>query len=429
MHRFRIDVIRGPDRGKSVLSDGDEFSVGTAEGNQLVLRDGSVSRSHLLITSGTRSFHIRDLGSTNGTYINDLRIESAYVHASARIRVGVTTLAFEALDETVTQALSTEQEFDGIVGQSVTMRRLFALIPSVASADVAVLLLGETGTGKTAFAETLHDAGPRADEPFVVIDCGSMPPTLIESELFGHEKGAFTGAIDRKVGAFEHAGKGTVLLDEIGELPLSLQPKLLRVLESKRIRRVGGVEPIEIGCRILAATNRDLRYEVNTSAFRSDLFYRLNTVTLVLPPLRDRREDIPLLAAALARRIAGPEYRLDPEWLDEWSKRDWPGNVRELRNAVERHVLLGNEHTGDPYLEISPDGRTMSGARRKDSIAPVDVSAAPFREAKEQAILNWERNYLRALMRATDDNLSEAARRARTDRGYLRGLLKKHGIR
>jgi transcriptional regulator with GAF, ATPase, and Fis domain len=421
--RFRVEVSSGPDVGATAVSNGDEFAIGTAEGNQLLLKDASVSRHHAAITSGTRSFHVRDLDSTNGTQINGLRIDSAHLSGPARIRVGVTTLHFSILEDTVRHDLSMTPEFQGIVGRSVRMRKLFAALPAIAAAEVAVLLLGETGTGKTALAKVIHEASPRASEPFVVIDCASIPASLIESELFGHERGSFTGANERKLGVFEAAGHGTVLLDELGELPLSLQPKLLRVLEQREIRRVGGTSAIDLHCRILAATNRDLRAEVNASTFRNDLLYRLNTVTLRLPPLRERRQDIPLLVQEITRRLE-TDGQVESEVVEQWSKREWPGNVRELRSAIERHLLLGPNSVTDSNFPPPPSPPYVSGA----ADAAVDATQ-PFREAKDRAILEWERKYLLALLSRTGDNLSRAAREGRMDRGYLRGLLKKHGIR
>jgi transcriptional regulator with GAF, ATPase, and Fis domain len=327
----------------------------------------------------------------------------------------------------MTQELSTEPRFADLVGASAALRRLFVVLPRIAGSDTTVLLLGETGTGKTMLAQAIHDAGPRASQPFLVVDCASIPPTLIETELLGHDKGAFTGAHTARPGAFEAAGSGTVLLDEIGELPLEMQPKLLNAIEQRVVRRVGTTTPIKLQCRILAATNRELRHEVNRGAFRSDLYYRLNTVTLRMPPLRERREDIPLLARDFMRQFGVEEAEIEryESVVEEWGKRDWPGNVRELRSAVERAVLLGPEvRSFDSRFpqddEKAPDSNPGAVKDAEDGV--------PFRSAKERALNGWEREYLKTLLAVHDGNLSRAARAAQMDRGHLRSLARRHGL-
>jgi DNA-binding NtrC family response regulator len=296
------------------------------------------------------------------------------------------------------------------------MRRLFAVLPKVAASDVTVLIEGETGTGKSLLASAIHEASPRADKPFVVVDCATIPPNLIESELFGHEKGAFTGAIGTRVGAFELAEGGTVFLDEVGELPLDLQPKLLRALEDRIVKRVGGNEPVRLNVRVIAATNRELRAEINRGRFRSDLYYRLNTFSVRVLPLRERRDDVALLVAHFYRQLHPFGEEPPAELLAELLRHEWPGNVRELRAAVERTVLLGDpavwREITEPSAGVTPAGQTMS-----------------FRAAKEQAVATWERDYLRALVTRFAGNLSRAARAVRMDRNHLRELLVRHGLR
>jgi DNA-binding NtrC family response regulator len=312
------------------------------------------------------------------------------------------------------------------------MRRLFALVPRIAASEASVLIGGETGTGKTVLARAIHDASPRAAGPFVVVDCGSIPPTLIESVLFGHDRGAFTGAHAARAGAFESAAGGTVFLDEIGELPLDLQPKLLRVLEARQVQRIGEVEPVDVDVRFIAATHRDLHDLVARGAYRSDLFYRLGVVTLTVPPLRERRGDIPGLVSQFYRELAGGAEP-PAELLCAFARMDWPGNVRELRNAVERAVVLGDAAPEDPEPDPRPP-RAGAGpgpgpgdlcdAVRIDTDA-FDPELA-FRAAKAEAIARWERWYIRELLRHTGGNLSAAARVAQSDRSHLRRLAQRY---
>ncbi|WP_437634083.1 sigma 54-interacting transcriptional regulator [Sorangium sp. So ce854] len=415
--RFRVQVQLGPDQGASHVADVPELVIGTARGNQLVLTDQAVSRHHCVISVTPQGFLLRDLGSTNGTRVAGVRVESAYLDPGMVIGVGQSTLRFDVLPDEIREPLGDEALSGRALGQSNAMRRIFAMLPRVAASDSTVLLEGETGTGKGLLAELIHQQSRRASGPFVVIDCGAIPPTLIEAELFGHAKGAFTGAQQARAGAFEAARGGTVLLDEIGELRPVLQPKLLRALEERMIRRVGSLEPVRLDVRVIAATNRDLRQEVNRGNFRSDLFYRLNVVRIRMPSLRERPEDIPLLVAHFYRQFAdGANPPLD--LVEMLSRHEWPGNVRELRGAIERAVLLG-----DPALH-------REGA---EGDAPADVLRADdlslsFREAKERVIALWERAYVQALIRENNGNLSRAARAARMDRNYLRELLRRHRV-
>jgi len=299
----------------------------------------------------------------------------------------------------------------------VAMRRLFALAQQVASADVTVLIEGETGTGKDALAEAIHQSGPRAKGPLVVVDCGAVPPNLFESELFGHEKGAFTGADRARAGCFEEADGGTLFLDEIGELPLPLQPKLLRVLESREVRRVGGSAQRKVNVRVVAATNRDLREEVNRGSFRQDLYFRLEVMRLRVPPLRERMEDVPVLAEHFRRAARADAPALSEDLLRHFANHPWPGNVRELRNAVERAVVL-HDAPALAAAAVEATGTEMA----------VDLRV-PFKDAKNALTDAFERSYLKAMLASTGGNVSEASRRADIDRVYLLKLLKKHGLR
>jgi two-component system, NtrC family, response regulator GlrR len=417
--RVRLAVVGGPDRGSACEDGADEITVGTDPGNDLVLTDPAISRHHFAVSATSRGTLIRDLSSTNGTVVDGVRVERAYLRPGSVISIGQTELRVEPAGET-TETLSSAERWGHALGSSPAMRRIFALLPRIAASDATVLLEGETGTGKSLLAIAIHEASARASRPFVTVDCGAIPPTLIESELFGHEKGAFTGATGARIGAFESAAGGTLFLDEIGELPLEMQPKLLRALEDRVVKRVGGNEPIRLDIRLIAATNRELREEVNRARFRSDLFYRLATLRLRVPPLRERREDIPLLAAHFYSQFV-PGEEPSAELITDLMRRDWPGNVRELRAAVERVVLLDDLAVWEDITVANP---------------PADGAPAPivaedgvsFRAAKERAVAVWERAYVRSLVQRHGGNLSKAARAVRMDRNHLRELMRRHGV-
>jgi two-component system, NtrC family, response regulator GlrR len=407
--RFRVGVVG--DESASATCERAELTIGTAPGNDLVLADPTVSRHHCAIAVTPRGFQLRDLGSTNGTWLGGHRVETAYLKPRSTFRVGGITLGFDWLDDEVREELSKDDRFDDAIGKSPAMRRIFAILAKIAPAESTVLLEGETGTGKGLLAELIHRQSARARGPFGVVDCASIPPTLIESELFGHEKGAFTGAQATRIGAFEAAQGGTLFLDEIGELPLDLQAKLLRALEERTIKRIGSTKPVKLDVRIIAATNRDLREEVNESRFRADLYYRLDVVRVRIPALRERREDIALLVQHYYKIFTGDEHALAPDALIvPLQQQSWPGNVRELRSAVERAVLM-----------VDPLPPPPAGTAFDDRLS--------FREAKERAVGAWESEYLEELVARHGGNLTRAARAARMDRAHLRELLRKHGVK
>jgi two-component system response regulator GlrR len=420
IRQFALTIVGGPGAGATTQSSGVELVIGSSPGNDLVLADPAVSRHHCVVSATKDGFLVRDLESKNGTTVQSVRIEGAYLTAGALIGVGRTVLRFEPLDARIREPLSPERQLGGMVGTSAPMRRIFALIPRVALSDATVLIEGPTGTGKELVAEAIHEASPRRDGPLVVIDCSAIPPALIESELFGHEKGAFTGAHTARAGAFEVAAGGTIFLDEIGELPLDMQPKLLRVLEDRTVKRVGGAKAIPLDVRVVAATNRDLRSEVNHGRFRPDLYYRLNVVKLRVPPLRDRREDIPLLVAHFFRELGAGEHP-PADLVATLLASDWPGNVRELRSAVERAVLLGDPRSDDEAPLSQEHGRVPTSTRVLDT-------SASFRVAKARVVDEWEKWFVTELLHR-HGTVSNAAREAKMDRHHLGELLRRHGIR
>ncbi|WP_375769912.1 sigma 54-interacting transcriptional regulator [Archangium gephyra] len=427
LRKCRIQVSAGPDEGKSLVSDKERLRCGAHPTNDLVLaEDRTASRHHFEIINTERGWLLVDLNSTNGTFLDGRRIERAYLSAGAQIRAGSSTLTFAPIDEEVTVEPDREGELCGLVGQSVKMRQIFALIKKIAPMDVSVIIGGETGTGKELVARAIHELSGRKKGPMVVLDCGAIPPNLIESELFGHEKGSFTGAMTARPGAFERAHGGTIFLDELGELRLDLQPKLLRVLENREVRRVGGNDTLEVDCRVIAATNRDLPKEIAAGNFREDLFFRLSVINLQLPPLRERREDIPLI---LKRALADPEVlarhgrkRISPEALSLLMAYAWPGNVRELMNVLS-HVLAFSE--GE---EVLPDNLPprVRGQQREGPL-PFNEHLT-FKDAKEQLLENFEREYVTSVLTRCEGNLSRAARESGLHRKSIERLVKKYHL-
>jgi len=420
--RFALRVLDGLDKGKEhVCNSAAEVSVGTAESNALVLADPTVSRYHFVLHVGPQGVELRDLGSTNGTTVGNYRVGSAFLKPGAVITVGMTRIRYDELAEQLDEPLSDDEFFGRALGRSVAMRRLFSVLPRIAATDSTVLIEGETGTGKGVLAEAIHTGSPRAQKPFVVVDCGSIPPSLIESELFGHEKGAFTGALRARAGVFESAAGGTLFLDEIGELPLELQPKLLRALEERTVKRVGGDDRIPLDVRVIAATNRNLKAAVNRGTFRADLYFRLNIVRIEVPPLRERRDDIAMLAGHFYEQLSGSPGAEPPrELVDHLVNQDWPGNVRELRNAVERAYLMQDTELWQELTSSEPSTSAASGYQFDDALS--------FRAAKERATAQWERWYVGELYQRNGANLSKASRAAHMDRTHLRELLRKYQL-
>ncbi len=416
------------------------LSVGTLESNDLVVRDNSVSRMHFEIVVELDGFRLIDRRSRNGTYVDNVRVFDAYLKGTARIRAGSTQFFFEVLDEELEQPLALADSFGPLLGRSRAMRSMYALLEQISPTALTVLIQGESGTGKELIAEAIHAASPRAGGPFVVFDCSAVAATLLESELFGHEKGAFTGAEGRRGGCMEDADGGTLFLDEIGELPLDLQPKLLRAVEKREVRALGSSRTRQVDVRVLAATNRDLSGEVNAGTFRADLYYRLAVMQVRVPPLRERLEDLPLLVEHfLSRAISDPvalARRLAEFEADDYAKlreRPWRGNVRELRNLVEQSLVLGAAGAIASGAPLSPPEafddptepleESMAGA----FLFPVNIGGG-FLEERKRLLAEFERTFLERLLAEAEGNLTKAAQRAMLDRSYFKRLLKRYGL-
>jgi DNA-binding NtrC family response regulator len=423
----RIVVTQGESAGKTLLVTRARATVGRHQTNDLVLADPRVSATHLEIERRPEGrLLVRDQTTTNGTWLGNHRIVEAELGPGALLRIGDTSVRIEFDDRTEPERGSEGMRFGGLIGQSPEMRELFATLERVAPTQLAVLAQGETGTGKEELARAIHQHSPRRGGPFVVLDAATVPGTLAESLLFGHERGAFTGADSRHIGTFERAHGGTLFIDEIGELPGDLQPKLLRVLESRSISRVGGNETIPVDFRLIAATHRDLRVEIETNRFREDLYFRLAEARVVLPPLRARPADIGALARHFLEELATEERPLSitAEAVTSLEQRRWPGNVRELRNVIARAAALSQDGV------ITEQDLAGEGFGFRGSVAERDAMdlQGTFAEAKSRAIDRFERAYLDALVRRCGGNLSKASRQADIARNHLRALLRKRGL-
>jgi two-component system response regulator GlrR len=397
--------------------------LGSAEGVAILLTDVRVSRLHAELELDDQGVWLRDLGSSNGTWLDKVRVDRVHFEANGRFRVGGTQLelTFEAQPTKV--PLWPQDRLGALLGRSEAMRELFMQLTKCANSDASVLVQGATGTGKELVAHELHSASRRAEQPFVVIDCASLPENLLEAELFGHARGAFTGAIAARVGAIESADGGTVFLDEVGELPLAMQPKLLRVLESHVVRRIGETEHRPVDVRFVSATHRDLERMVAQGQFREDLFFRLSVLPLEVPSLRQRPSDIPLLLNHFLGDRAGP---LDAGTIELVTSQRWPGNVRQLRSFAERVVALGAERAtamlqGTELPPVPAPAPPPAHPLRIDD-------ALPFKVLREQWVEHLEREYLAALVARLGRNAGTLSEAAGLDRSYINRLFRKHGI-
>ena len=444
----KLLVLTGPRCGEALPIEAARLTIGRDASSDLSIGDRLLSRRHCSVERAEGRFTIRDLGSSNGTYVNGIPVrERPLVHGD-RIRAGDSVLLFLHADEAaappaaqppaddrtaripvdarpraedrgsaviVAEVLAGRMTFQAheIVGTSAPMRLVYDRIRKVAPAECTVLVRGEPGTGKELAARAIHENSPRARRPFVAVNCAALTEPLLESELFGHEKGAFTGAVALKKGKLEIADGGTIFLDEVGELAPALQAKLLRALQHHEFERVGGTRTIKVNVRVVAATNADLEAAVAAGRFRQDLWYRLNVVVLPLPPLRDRRADIPRLAAHFAAKHgAGRDVEISPEALDVLCAYDWPGNVRELENAIQRAVVLGGED------RIVPDD--LPEPVLESAMAARSPSDAPY----HQHVLEAKRRLILDAIERSGGNCSAAARLLGINPTYLHRLLR-----
>lgn len=420
---LHVVVVDGPSAGASVVLRS-KVVIGSDESCDLTLEDSTVSRRHAVMSLTDQRVRIRDVGSRNGVFIGDTRVHDGVLSEGAVIRLGKSALALRPRWARREVSASRAHRFGELYGSSVAMREVFAVLERAARSDVPVLIEGETGCGKDLAARSLHMASARGRRPFVVFDCASVPASLAESELFGHVRGAFTGAHQDRQGAFERAHRGTLFLDELGELPLNLQPKLLRVLESGELTRVGDGQPKAVDVRVIAATNRNLHAEVQRGAFRADLFYRLDVVRVHVPPLRHRPEDIQGLATDLLMGKLPPGDEVQGDNLALLMAQPWPGNVRELRNVLMRAIALSP--AGARFDDLSLGVGAAPGPAASFGMSYPGVAIPlPYKEAKKLLLDGFERSYLEALMRRHDGNHTQAARSAGISRKHLHELVKK----
>ncbi|MCC7386139.1 MAG: sigma 54-dependent Fis family transcriptional regulator [Deltaproteobacteria bacterium] len=419
VHAVDLEIAAGPDLGRRARVDRPLFVIGSGEGADLRLNDGAVSREHLRLHLGPEGVRVRDEGSTNGTWIGGLRVADVLITSDTVIEVGTTSLALRIESGPLDLPLSTSARFGSAIGVSEAMRHLFALLERAAASDVTILLEGESGAGKEVLARAVHSSSPRKEGPFVPVDCGAIPPTLIEAELFGHERGAFTGAAEARKGYFEQAEGGTIFLDEIGELPLDLQPKLLRVLEQREVRPLGATGVRSVNVRVIAATNRRLAEAARKNEFRQDLFYRLAVARVVVPPLRDRPEDIiPLAREFLRTALRNPEAELPVDLAAMLHAYRWPGNVRELRNVIDRYAFLGMRDARGLF-----DGSAVEGEATATPFE--DLARLPYHEARKRAIELFEHAYLPKVLEHAGGVVARAAELAEVARPSFYRMLER----
>jgi DNA-binding NtrC family response regulator len=431
----RVTVTAGPEAGQVFPIAQRLAVIGRSPAADVRLTDPTVSSFHFEVAATPQGVHVVDLESANGTMYGGARIERATLPSGAMLNVGRSIIRLE-LDAPFAPEATDIPVFGELRGNSRPMRELFSMLERLSRTDLGVLIEGQTGSGKELVARALHDKGRNPNGPFMVLDCTAIPATLAESIIFGHEKGAFTGAVERRIGLFEAAQGGTIFLDEIGELPLDLQPKLLRVLERREVQRVGGSKPIPIQVRVLCATWRDLRAMINQGKFREDLYFRLAQARVPVPSLRERADDIPLLVTHFLGHIPRDMQaarKITDEALEELTRRDYPGNVRELKSTIERASMTAAGDIITPTDLAFERMLTGHGAHAPvapaPSIAPPSGELGKFKDVKRTLIDEFERDYLQRLLAKTGNNLSRAAQIAGVERHHLRDLFRKHGLR
>ena len=445
LHHQSLVVVAGPNRGLRREVDNPTVRIGTASSCDLVLEDDTVSRHHCEITVREEGYVLRDLGSTNGTRVNGLYVVEAIIEPGAHLELGETTVLFEGHRTWLPVPESREPQFGGLYGGSQAMRAVFGVLEKVSPTMLSVLLFGETGSGKDLAARGLHASSARGQGPFVVVDCGALQPNLVESQLFGHVRGAFTGAEKDRKGAFERAHGGTVFLDEIGELPLELQPRLLRVLERHEVEPLGGSDPIDVDVRVVAATHRDLAQMVDDGTFREDLYYRLAEVIVHLPPLRERLEDLPVLAERLLADAdpTGRVRRFTPDAIEWLRRHEWTGNVRELRNTIRRAaVMTQGDSVSRDLLEAlermspkrasrapPPPSAPAPAAGRSSDAVPLEIADhLAIKEAREHWVSVMEKRYLERMLTRFGDDIGAIAAHMNLHRKSVFRLLRQHGL-
>jgi len=430
---FSLEVVEGPDAGRIQRFDSRSVSIGGSRKSDLALVDETVSRHHCLLEATETGYRLQDQGSRNGTRLNNCRVGWALLVPGTVFQVGSTKIRFIIAEEAAPESieLSRVVQFGRMFGASPAMRELFATLQRIALTEASILLQAESGCGKELAAEAIHGASQRADGPFEVVDCASVPENLVGSELFGHIKGAFTGATESRKGAFSRAHGGTLFLDELGELPVALQPQLLRVLDSGSFRPLGSQTTDTVDVRVVAATNRDLKAMVDEGTFRLDLYHRLAVIQVRIPPLRERLDDVPVLFRHFLDEFAArgrPIPEVKPEIVDKLKRYHWPGNVRELRNLVSRGVALQSDFLDLPMSAESlpaPDpSQSLTGAE-----LPTDGPLPPYHATKERLVDAWERDYCVRVLDNNKGNVSAAAREAGMHRKSLEYLLDKHGLK
>ena len=436
LEKCKLVVVDGPDRGEELIVYKPIIRIGTNDKNDLVLSDNTISRFHCEIRRLRDDYLLVDHDSTNGTYVGDLRLREAFLYPNCEMLIGNSLVRFVPLVEEIPVYPIAKSCYGAIIGGAPRMREIYGIIDKVAPSELSVIIEGETGTGKELVARAIHDGSRRARGPLVIFDCSAFPENLLESELFGHEKGAFSGAIRTHRGVFERAEGGTVFFDELGEMSVNLQPKFLRALESGEVRRVGGEHTIRVDVRVVAATNRNLKQLIDEGLFRRDLFYRLAKVRFALPALRERTEDIALLVDHFMKFLRKRSERDAPirprgfstEVLSAIERYDWPGNVRELRNVVERAATFC-ERDLVTYDDLPSELLSRLGKHERpvEINSEVDIQTG-LKQAKEQIVAQFERNYLVTLLQRHKMNISRVARDAGIDRRHVYRLIKKYEI-